>query len=155
MESKRIERSVLCNAEWVQADAEGGCDVIRKLEQGHCVQYMRDGGWRVGHVHAVVTVCGVGVLLVRERNTDELLVMEADDAQTHPQSPIPEPVSDVVQDGELWHAADDCPDTSRNVMGDFGGRLFKVWCSPVTRTWYLGPGDTPTPTRWRELKKGE
>ena len=129
--------------------------MIRVLEQGPCVQYQRDGGWRVGYVVNGLTHGESNVSLVRESQTGELVLVPSWDLQFYPQSPIPEPVSDVVQDGELWHAADDCPDTSRNVMGDFGGRLFKVWCSPVTRTWYLGPGDTPTPTRWRELKKGE
>ena len=158
MESKRIERSVLCNAEWVQAIGEGRCDVIRKLEQGPCVQYMRDGGWRVGHVVSGLTYWPSSSLsIVRERQTGELLEIPTGKLQAYPQSPIPEPGVEAVQNDEVWHAPDDYPADNRDVMGEDGdGRLFRVWCGPSTHIWYwYGPGNEPPLTRWRELKEWE
>ena len=152
---------MLCNAEWVQADAEGGCDVIRKLEQGHCVQYMRDGGWRVGHVVNGLTHGESNVSLVRESQTGELVLVPSWDLQAYPQSPIPEPGVEAVQDDEVWHAADDYPDNRRDVMGDFGGRLVKAWYgvlwhrSPDNKWQWRASGVAPPMTRWRELKEGE
>lgn len=70
--------------------------MIRVLEQGPCVQYQRDGGgWRVGHVYEVVTLDGVGAVLVRECHTGELLVVGIGEVQPYPQSPIPEPGVEV------------------------------------------------------------
>ena len=66
--------------------------MIRKLEQGPCVQYMRDdGGWRVGHVYEVVTQDGASAALVRECHTGELLVLSIGLVFPYPRSPIPEP----------------------------------------------------------------
>ena len=99
---------MLCNAEWVQADAEGGCDVIRKLEQGPCVQYMRDGGWRVGHVVNGLTHGESNVSLVRESQTGELVLVPSWDLQFYPQSPIPEPGGEAVQDDERRKFREHC-----------------------------------------------
>ena len=136
--------------------------MIRVLKQGPCVQYMRDdGGWRVGHVYEVVTQDGVSAVLVRECQTGELLVVGIGEVQPYPQSPIPEPGVEAVQDDEVWHAADDYPDNRRDVMGDFGGRLVKAWYgvlwhrSPDNKWQWRASGVAPPMTRWRELKEGE
>lgn len=133
--------------------------MIRKLEQGPCVQYMRDDGWRVGHVYEVVTQDGVSAALVRECHTGELLVIDIGLMNYYPQSPIPEPGVEAVQDDEVWHAADDYPDNTRNVMGDFGGVLKTTWCGYFhneCRRWMSSDLFAETePTRWRELKEGE
>ena len=133
--------------------------MIRVLKQGPCVQYMRDdGGWRVGHVYEVVTQDGVSAVLVRECQTGELLVVGIGEVQPYPQSPIPEPGGEAVQDDEVWHAPDDYPDTMRDVMGDFGGVEAKTWCGYFhdgCRRWMIGAVFAETdPTRWRELKDG-
>ena len=133
--------------------------MIRKLEQGPCVQYMRDDGWRVGHVYEVVTQDGVSAVLVRECHTGELLVLSSGLILPYPQSPSPEPGVEAVQDDEVWHAADDHPDNTRNVIGDFGGVLKTTWCGYFhngCRRWMSGAVFAETdPTRWRELKGGE
>ena len=131
--------------------------MIRKLEQGPCVQYMRDdGGWRVGHVYEVVTQDGASAALVRECHTGELLVLSIGLVFHYPQSPIPEPGVEAVQDDEVWHAPDVCPNNRRDVMGDFGGRLVRAWFGISNGRWYWhAMGDTPTMLRWRELKEGE
>lgn len=134
--------------------------MIRVLKQGPCVQYMRDdGGWRVGHVYEVVTQDGVSAVLVRECHTGELLVLSSGLILPYPQSPIPEPGVEAVQDDEVWHAADDHPDNTRNVIGDFGGVLKTTWCGYFhhgCRRWMSGDVFAETdPTRWRELNGGE
>ena len=130
--------------------------MIRKLEQGPCVQYMRDDGWRVGHVYEVVTQDGVSAVLVRECHTGELLVLSIGLVFPYPRSPIPEPGVEAVQNDEVWRAADERPRHINDVVGDFGGRLVRAWYCPVLRKWYwYGPGDAQTPDRWRELKEGE
>lgn len=133
--------------------------MIRVLEQGPCVQYQRDGGWRVGYVMNGLTHGESNVSLVRESQTGELLLVPSWDLQTYPQSPIPEPGADAVQDGDVWHAAGNYPDSTRNVMGDFGGVEAKTWCGYFhhgCRRWMSGAVFAETdPTRWRELKGGE
>ena len=131
--------------------------MIRKLEQGPCVQYQRDGGWRVGHVVVGLTYWpSLSLSIVRECQTGELVEMATGDWQPYPQSPIPEPGAEAVQEGELWHAADEYPSDNRDVMGDCGGRLFRVWCGHIQHNWnWYEPGDPPPLTRWRELKEGE
>jgi len=120
-----------------------------------------DGGWRVGHVYEVVTQDGVSAVLVRECHTGELLVLSSGLILPYPQSPIPEPGVEAVQDDEVWHAADDYPDNRRDVMGDFGGRLVKAWYgvlwhrSPDNKWQWRASGVAPPMTRWRELKEGE
>lgn len=134
--------------------------MIRVLERGPCVQYQRDdGGWRVGHVYEVVKLDDVSAVLVRERHTGELLVVGIGEVQPNLQSPIPEPGSDAVQDDEVWHAPGNYPDSTRDVMGDFGGVKAKTWCGYFhhgCRRWMSGAVFAETePTRWRELKDGE
>ena len=132
--------------------------MIRKLEQGPCVQYMRDdGGWRVGHVYEVVTQDGASAALVRECHTGELLVLSIGLVFPYPQSPIPEPGVEAVQNDEVWHAPDERPRHINDVVGDFGGRLVRAWYCPVLRKWHWNAPTivAPTPDRWRELKEGE
>lgn len=69
--------------------------MIRKLEQGPCVQYQRDGGWRVGHVYQCATIENEIVALVRECQTNDLVLVPVWDLQPYPQSPIPEPGGEV------------------------------------------------------------
>ena len=70
--------------------------MIRKLERGPCVQYRRDGGWRVGHVVSGLTHGENNVSLVRESQTGELLLVPSWDLKYYPQSPIPEPGAEAT-----------------------------------------------------------
>lgn len=69
--------------------------MIRVLEQGHCVQYQRDGGWRVGHVMKGMSRFPTNRTLVRECQTGELVEVPTIELDPYPLFQIPEPGVEV------------------------------------------------------------
>lgn len=127
--------------------------MITVLPRGRCVQYQRNGGWRIGHVYGDGRT--PGTLLVRESLTGDLLEVPASLPRDYPSEPIPEP---VVAEADRWHY-DDVPDTSQLVVGDYGHKLRVVRygrdSAAGSLQWFCQGHEVFPPQRWRELSKEE